>query len=193
MAFFQRLFINLGTELPTIELDARIAEQFEASSNITDHPVDTGLLVSDHIYRNPRRYTLEGAVSDTPVGEVQDPAATAIQRPGLPAQPVNPQRPAARRSIDAYQALLQLWQDGTVFDVQTHMGLWRNLTIQALNTTVTQENANMLHFTASLRELIRIDVQVVNTSPVADEGLKQTPQAGTDVLNNALNFIGRTA
>jgi len=75
--FFQRLFISTGLDFANIELDAKIEESFEVSTTITDHPVDSGTVVSDNAYTNPEIYTLTGAVSDTPLS-----LAAAVQQAG---------------------------------------------------------------------------------------------------------------
>lgn len=50
-----------------IALDVVEREGYEATAETTDHAVDSGVAVSDHVKRNPDTITLEGMVTNTPI------------------------------------------------------------------------------------------------------------------------------
>jgi len=50
----------------TITLDASVRETHTASSTVTDHPVERGSAVSDHIRPDPDTLTMEAWISNTP-------------------------------------------------------------------------------------------------------------------------------
>ena len=50
-----------------VEVDASISEVHEVSNDITQFPVESGVTISDHIRPQPRRFTLEGIVTNTPI------------------------------------------------------------------------------------------------------------------------------
>lgn len=213
MSFFQRLFVGTNVGFANIELDARISERFQVSSTITDHPVDRKALITDHAYTNPRLYTIEGAVSDTPTG-----LASAVQQIGGNIQQLfstgtvpftnsvlsveGAPAPATKRSVAAFISLIDFWERGTIFNVQTSMGLWENLIIQDLSAEVTNETANMLRFVAVVRQVIRVNVSLVTTDnleegPIAQsggttvtEGLKQSTVSAADTVTKAAELLG---
>lgn len=203
MSFFQRLFIGTDNTFANIELDAKLVEQFDFSATITDHPIDTGSIVSDHAYVNPDIYILEGVVSDTPLA-----LGAALQQIGsnvlglLNGDPAS----ASKRSVASFIALLEFARDLTVFDVQTAMGLKEGLMIQNLTTRVDEETANMLRFTATLRQVPRIDTVLVSTDSLTDstlaiggvlesagnllnEGVKQAVDSSDDLISSAAGLF----
>lgn len=50
----------------TIELDASVREQHDTTAQVTEHPVERGSNIADHIRAEPRRLTIEGVISNTP-------------------------------------------------------------------------------------------------------------------------------
>lgn len=52
----------------SIFLDATVSEDFENPSELTQHPVENGADIGDHIILKPRRLTIEGVISDAPLG-----------------------------------------------------------------------------------------------------------------------------
>jgi hypothetical protein len=51
-----------------LQFDAVTVEEFTRDAVITQYPVETGAVLSDHYQPQPRRINLVGVVSDTPVG-----------------------------------------------------------------------------------------------------------------------------
>jgi len=49
-----------------LEFDALTVEEFTRSADITQYPVETGAILSDHYQPQPRRILLVGVVTDTP-------------------------------------------------------------------------------------------------------------------------------
>jgi len=50
----------------TLTLDASVREVHTGSSTVTDHPVERGSNVADHIRPDPDQLTIEGVISNTP-------------------------------------------------------------------------------------------------------------------------------
>lgn len=50
-----------------ITLDCAIREIHELTNQVTQNPVESGVYIADHIYRQPRRVTIEGEITDSPV------------------------------------------------------------------------------------------------------------------------------
>jgi len=50
-----------------IQFDAVTVEEFARTANVTNYPIETGAILSDHYQPQPREISLVGVVSDTPV------------------------------------------------------------------------------------------------------------------------------
>ena len=57
---------NLGTTV-ALELDVSEREGYESTATITEHAVEQGVDISDHVRRNPDIFTLEGWITNTPI------------------------------------------------------------------------------------------------------------------------------
>lgn len=188
--FFQSLFIGTSNQFANIELDARLTERFDVSTVITDHPIDTGALISDHAYLNPEIYILEGVVSDLPLSfieaakQIGSNALNLLSDVGVLFGAADEIAPASKRSVAAFNSLLEFWRDITPFDVQTAMGIKQNMLIQSLTAVVDNDTANMLRFTAVLREVVLVPVSIVVTDNL-EEGNVQ--ESGGAVASKGVN------
>jgi len=112
------------TGIPDVLIfDSVISEKHRFSIEITKNPVETGVSLTDHAYVNQVPLTLEVAVSDTPF-VVKDQYGNVV--------PFNPQAiyftgPNVRRTVNAWQAILDKAESFAVFDVQTGLRLYQNM------------------------------------------------------------------
>ena len=60
-------FIPGEAEGVILELDATISQNHTLESEVTEYPLDDNTSFSDHIILKPRRYSVEGTITDTPV------------------------------------------------------------------------------------------------------------------------------
>ena len=54
-------------ELFFVEIDATHSEEHPTKNTVTDHPVETGANIADHIRPDPDHVTIEGVISNTPI------------------------------------------------------------------------------------------------------------------------------
>lgn len=204
MSYFQRLLVGTDRNFATIEVDAVISEQYDLTSQITSSPVDFGSEVADHIINDPRTYQIEAVVTDTPMAVL-----AALQAIGNNARAAlnyltssitggEAEAPATARSVAAFQSLVALWESKAVINIQTGMGLMENLAIQHIRVLVDVERANHLRFTAALKQVNRVYVQVVgddtyapgpvqeSAAPVKREGLKHDIQETAESVQAAI-------
>ena len=72
---FRTSKVNIGINLPTatvpypvlVQLDASIHEVYNDNSESTQHPVEDGSTVTDHIRKLPESIEITGIVSNTPI------------------------------------------------------------------------------------------------------------------------------
>ena len=129
--------------------DAVFEETHEAELEVTDNPVETGVVVSDHAFMKPLKVTLSAGVTDTPlVVGTDDPFASD-----------------AGRSRRAYELLTELQKKAEPFDLQTGLKLYENMVCTSVRTSQDKDSSGALLFTAELREVIVVYTQVVQYPP----------------------------
>jgi hypothetical protein len=137
--------VTILRSLGGLTFDAVFREDHESALTVTDNPIETGVVVSDHAFMMPARVTINAGVSDTPLRLLGSDAYAA----------------AVRRSQRAYDLLVQLQTTAEPFDVQTGLRLYRNMVVLTLRAGQDAASAGVLDFTATLRELIIVNTQAV--------------------------------
>lgn len=144
--------------------DATFKESHEDTSTVTDNPVETGVSISDHMYRNPRKLTITAGVSNTPVHEDD------IERFNS----------NISRVAEAWKQLRDLKNAAEPFDVQTGLDLYTNMVCTSLKTEQDKDTGQVLHFDAELREVIIVNTQVVKYPPRKKGATKRQGDATKD-------------
>ena len=129
--------------------DAVFEETHEADLEVTDNPVETGVVVSDHAFMKPLRVKISAGVSDTPLAAVTD----------------DPFASDAGRSRRAFELLTELQKRAEPFDLQTGLKLYENMVCTSIRTSQDKDSSGALLFTAELREVIIVYTQVVSYPP----------------------------
>ncbi len=129
--------------------DAVFDETHEADLEVTDNPVETGVVVSDHAFMKPLRVRISAGVSDTPLAaSANDPFASD-----------------AGRSKRAFELLTELQKKAEPFDLQTGLKLYENMVCTSVRASQDKDSSAVLLFTAELREVIVVYTQVVKYPP----------------------------
>lgn len=141
--------------------DATTEEQYEDSTEWTDHPVESGLPVSDHAIDQPVRVTLAGVVSESVAGI-----------PGAV--------PLPDRARQAYDRLLSLKARHQLVTVVTGLRVLQNMGIEKVNLARDARTGLAVHPTVELKE-VRLVASV--TVPVPPEILKAEAKAAGQTSN----------
>lgn len=124
--------------------DAVFEETHDSELSVTDNPVETGVVISDHAFMLPLGLNINAGVSDSPLHETfNDPYS------------------GNKRSVKAYELLTALQRSAEPFDVQTGLKLYRNMVCQKITTLQDKESAGALIFSAQLREVIIVKTEQV--------------------------------
>lgn len=147
---------NIGAEIGTFEMDVTLQENHELSSEVTENAVEDGFINSDHVIRNPKRVTIEGLVTSSPIRFLVPEFRTGF---GL--------------VTDAFDKLEELHDAGEPITLVTAYRVYENMIIERLTLPKTREVA--LRFTAELKQ-----VSIVSTSFLA-----ASENLAADVANRA--------
>lgn len=148
--------------------DAVFEETHESELEVTDNPVETGIVVSDHAFMKPLRLTISAGVSDTPLRQVGDDKFAGMS--AADAEQVRSMLgPDAflydSRSKRAFLLLQELQARAEPFSVQTGLKLYENMICTSIRTSQDKDSAGALLFTAELREVIIVYTETVKYSP----------------------------
>ncbi len=182
-----------------LELDASLNENHNASASVTGHPIELGAEISDHIFLNPRRYTVEGIVSDSPVsflaiGAVSIGAITDLTGGVSP-------------SINAFQELNNLLESREPFDIVSGLHFYEDMVITDLTFPKSFDIGRAIRFTAQLQQLTFVESTEIavagatavspgvpdTAAPTAEMGATPTtpPAAPTPTPSEDASYLSR--
>jgi hypothetical protein len=170
--------INIFTpKSPTIngiEFDAVLEDTFEASVTLTGYPIELGARASDHRIINPFRWSIVGAVSNTPLSaSLLDFAGGGLSNffdsgisatiAGLSAGFLAGSEET--RSSAALAALISLMVNGEPFDIDAGDIQLTNMIIARIRRTKDPENEGGLIFEADLQEYPTLSTTLSKNQP----------------------------
>jgi hypothetical protein len=139
--------------LDFLEFDLVESEEHESTTEVTDDPIDTGAVVSDHAFDNPDTLNLQLVVSDY-----------SMRDRGL--FPTNdPFASLASRSATAWAILKALKASKEPFDVQTGLELYSNMVITRLSARQDKDSVGWLDVSVSLRQVVITTTEDVRYPP----------------------------
>lgn len=119
------------------EVDAEISGEHLLENEVTDHPVETGGDVTDHSRPKPITYTVEGVVSDTPLGNMVD-TRSGVTLP----------------SADALARLTGIRDAREPVQIGTSLRTYDNMLMQSLSFTKDASTGRALRFRATFKQVI---------------------------------------
>jgi hypothetical protein len=127
-----------------LSFDAVFEESHDYELQVTDNPVESGVVVSDHAFMLPVHVSISAGVTDAPLAD------SGLGPYG-----------SDSRSIKAMDLLTTLQRSAEPFDVQTGLKLYKNMICTNLKTSQDKDTSGALIFVADLREVIIVNTQTV--------------------------------
>lgn len=162
------------------QFDASITENFNKTAQVTDHPVEDGADVTDHIRRLPEEIEIRGWVSNDPI------LFLASLRIG----------PAPRnRAEDAYEELRRIMDEGQLVRVVTQLRNFENMALTSISVSRDKDTGRILDATIGLREIVIATTEVVeppepregNRKPKANQGKQVTKEPEASLAAQLIN------
>jgi len=137
-------FLNTTTG---IVVDATISEEHTSSCDLTENPVEDGAKVTDHVQLKPSELTIEGVISDSPlgyaiIGNIQNLVRSVATLFGR-----------SSRSTDAFNNLRKLQESRKPFTVITGLKRYTNMIMTDLSVPRTATTGGAIHFRAVMKEI----------------------------------------
>lgn len=135
-------------------LDANVSQSHVAANTVTEYPIESGSVVSDHVIRKPDTLSITGLISATPV------------EGGDQVDKIN----------SAYEKLLEIRNNRLPVYVSTPLHYYYNMILETLTVPRDAKTGSVFEFTAVFREIKFSTTEVVEVAPAAkkSQGPKQT-------------------
>jgi hypothetical protein len=171
-------------QLGAIVLDASISEQHSAEVEVTEHPVEKGANIADHLRPKPEVLTIEGLVTNTPL----DPSAALVRRTQGSTQFDSRAELQPERAGQAYADLRALKDSGELVTVVTSLRTYENMALRSLSVPRDARSGQALRFTATLvqvRTVTSATVSVPRAQKKTSLGKKATTATPAEQVNKS--------
>jgi len=157
-----------------ITLDGSASERYVSDASATEHPVELGADISDHVKVGLRQVTIEAVVSAHP-----GPSSAANVTLDPPYGFRDWENAAADRPNSVRQQLEQLKASGTEVEIETPVGLYESMLILGIEESRTADSGDGLRATITAREFRRVATEEVDAPAPRVERGRRTADSGT--------------
>lgn len=162
-----------GTILGGIVFDASLTESYRTQADVTNHPVEDGTLISDHIQVKPIEIEIVGIISNTPL-------PFAHPDPAVLRSFITP-----RRAEDAYDKLVDLQKSGELVTIATTLDTFENMAIVSLQLDRDAPTANVIKVRIALREIKRAQNLAADLRKTAAKNAEKAKLGGKAAAKSA--------
>ena len=185
----------------SVFLDASPAQQHVTTAQVTDHQVEEGPSVVDYIRPMPKRVTINGVVTNTPIAAPRDHAggATAQQKSsqynvggatfGTSALTFSA---SFNRVVEVFGDLVLATLGGAIWTVTTQLQVYRNMAATNFAVPVNAQSGSAINFTIDFQE-IRIVTTSTTTIPVKTQKVSRGQQPPTDATDEEKTATKKSA
>ncbi len=132
-----------GDRLVALVLDATLEERHRASAQATEHEVERGVAVTDHVRPERRVLTLDVVISDAPLG-----AAAPDTEP--------------TRVVDAWATLLDARDRALLAVVTTRLETYEDMVLTEASTTRTAADGSWIRVEVTFSEVRQVATELVD-------------------------------
>lgn len=155
--------IKRKNKVGDLTIEATLSEQHSMTATVSKFPVEGGSIVSDHIVNDPEKVTLEGFISNTPLGSDPDNFAQ-----------------------DAFDQLKKMWEARELLDIVTQFKVYTDMAITDISVPLNNKTGQAIQFTVDLIKIKKVNATAVT---VYTETLSTTV---ADQASTSLNLGPKT-
>lgn len=166
--FFGLRKYKLGSNKGFITFDLILNEDHQMSNEITEHPVEDGSVISDHIKNNLESGSLTALVSNFSVKSIVG---------------------FFNRAQDAYDKMVDIWKSRELVTIVTVLRVYEDMGIESISTARSSDTGSSIIFDISFRKVEQVKLRTVDI----DVGVKVKGTI-TDIDRQAsvASDVGRT-
>lgn len=190
MASLSVLFRSFNTKIGAvragigvIELDATISAVHVRNVTATAHPVERGAKITDHLRPEPDEVTIEGIVSNTPIGRVAQTRAVSFAGTTFASATTGGSNfGTPGYAEEAFAKLEQIASQGALVTLATELKTYTDMALVSLNVPRDKTTGDALRFTATFRKIILVENKVTLIKIAADPRANAKVKAGRQAL-----------
>jgi hypothetical protein len=157
------------TAIGAVAMDVSQYQTHKFPSRITEHPVEDGSVIADHVTLLPTVLEIDGRVSDASVA-----LSDTISGKGT--------------AQDAFRELVRLQRDREPFTVVTGLAVYQNMLIETLEVPRDSSDGQSIRFSMVIREL-----QIVGRTRVANRDVVADDVRHTALSPNLIGLVAKVA
>lgn len=177
MALFggpQKASLYVEETLEAIQFDASVSETHTNSAEITQHPVEEGADISDHIRRLPEELSVNVIITNHP----------PIILASLRALPISGFGDPASRAEDAHTFLRTIMQNNQTVGFSTTLRDYTGMAITSMAVERDKDTGNIANINMTMREVIIATTETVEPPAPAASGRKAKTNQGKKVATS---------
>ena len=137
----------MSVTIGSFVIDVAEAEQHEFPCEVTAYPIETGADVADHVRLLPIAVTIEGVVTDTPIGSM-----VSLRSAGQVGQIALQSAPSA----DAYEEMQRIRTAREPITLVTSLGTFDRMILESLSVPRSSSTGDSFAFRATFRQVAMI-------------------------------------
>ena len=169
--------------------DAIVSQTHTNTVTVTNHPVEDGADIADHLRSQPDELSVAVIVSNNPI----------LVLASIRAQPISGFGDPSSRAEDAHEFIRNLMRDKELVNFSTTLRDYQNMAITSMTVDRDATTGNMVQLNLSLREIIIATTENVDLpEPVAatrnassNLGKKTKPPTAPPVATKARSILSR--
>ncbi len=162
-----------------VELDCTVSATHSFKVEATEHPVERGAKITDHLRPEPDVVTIEGLVSNTPVSRTQQARAVAAAGGSLTTT-------AGAASIfgvpgyaeAALAKLLAIKDGGILVTLATELKTYTDMAIVSLDIPRDASTGDALRFSATFKKIVIVENKQTQLRPATDPRANKQTKRG---------------
>lgn len=177
-----------------LTIDATLQETHTAAAEVTEHPVEVGSDITDHVRPKPIELRIDGIVTNAPLQT--DLLSTALAAsplaPGLAVAGAAAQALIGRAEFikDAYNTLMNIRDTGQLVVIATPYRQYESMVMTDLQVVRDQKTGDALRFQISFRQIVVVEGAKTITLPaMAQDGVNLGTQS-TSAVGGAVKKAG---
>lgn len=141
------------TMIGDLALDCTVTETHTATSTVTEHPVESGANITDHIRPDPVQLSITGIVSDTPIGSKQVQRAVSVGGASVQVTQQEPPSSATGFGRAAWAKLDAIRVAAKPVKVVTRDKTYESMALVSLSVPKEAKTGGALYFTAQFKQV----------------------------------------
>lgn len=179
-----------GYSVGEVSLDLILAEDHSLNAAVTQHPVQDGSVISDHISVLPRSGTMRALISNFSLSTAEPPEDEEgwrdVYQRGESASRILPNRAA-----DAWEALKKLVENRELVQIVTSLEVYSNVALTSVRTTRDADSGDALEVEIDFEQVKIVQLKETKvTAQVQPRDMKSTINQKSAVQVNSGQKVG---